>query len=245
VEQAQLELQLKIWKELAISKQVLMRSATDALKLDPNCTQDQFKEALDAAIKKIGESDTNVVLARGHAKEAISAAEKKMAATALALAAAETTAAELLAAQENMAKSMAVERACVTKELQALKALVAEKDKAVKAINTALADTPENIVRKMKALRKEKQDEADARRDVEATVSTLRKDKKQQDQQLTETLEKVGKLTTQYREVHTLATTLHDQLKPTLADASTLPVLPELDAKLLEEIEQASSKIKK
>jgi hypothetical protein len=175
----------------------------------------------------------------------MSAAEKKVAASAVALATAEATAAELLAAQENTARSMAVERASVTKELQALKALVAEKDKAVKAINTALADTPENIVRKMKSLRKEKQDEADARREVEATVNTLRKDKKQQGQQVTETLEKVAKLTTQYREVHALAATLLEQLKPTAADASTLPALPELDTKLLEDIDQASSKVKK
>jgi chromosome segregation ATPase len=245
VEQAQLELQLKIWKELAISKQILMRTATDALKLDQNCTQDQLKEALDAAIKKIGESDSNVITAREQAKQAVAAAEKKMTAATVALATAEATVAELQTAQENTLKQMAGERAAVAKELQTLKDRVAERDKSIKAINTALADTPDNIVRKMKALRKEKQDEADARREVEATVSSLRKDKKQQDQQVAETLEKTVKLTTQYREVHTLCVTLHDQLKTTATDASTLPAVPELDSKLLEEIEQASTKLKK
>lgn len=245
MEQAQLELQLKIWKELAISKQVLMRTATDALKLDPNCTQDQLKEALDAAIKKIAESDSNVVTAREQARQAVAAAEQKMAASARALAAAEAAAADLQAAQENTAKSMAVERASTAKELQTLKAQVAEKDKQVKAINTALADTPENIVRKMKALRKEKQDEADARRDVEATVATLRKEKKQQDEKLNETLEKVARIASQYRDLHALSVKLHDQLKPTVSDESALAAVPELDSKLLEEIEQAGSKLKK
>ena len=245
MEQAQLELQLKIWKELAISKQVLMRTATDALKLDPNCTQDQLKEALDAAIKKIGESDTNVILARGEAKQAISGAERKIAASALAQAAAEAAAAEAQAARENSEKAMAVERTALAKEVQTMKALVADKDKTVKAINTALADTPENIVRKMKSLRKEKQDEADARRDVETTLNTLRKDKKQLDTQVAEIVEKVTKLTGLYRDVHALSVTLHDQLKPTLADASTLAAVPELDSTLLEEIEQAGAKLKK
>src|SRR5262249_44143959 len=117
------------------------------------------------------------------------------------------------------------------------------KDKAIKAINTALADTPENVIRKMKAFKKEKQDEADARRQVEATVATLRKDKKQQDEKTAETVDKSGKLATQYRDLHALVTKLEEQLKA--ADAKDVPAIPELDTKLLEELEQASAKLKK
>ena len=43
----QQDLQLKVWKELAISKQILMRAATEALKLDPECTQEELKDALE------------------------------------------------------------------------------------------------------------------------------------------------------------------------------------------------------
>ena len=49
VSQAQKDIPLKVWKELAISKQILMRMATDVLKLDPECTQDELKEALEGA----------------------------------------------------------------------------------------------------------------------------------------------------------------------------------------------------
>ena len=50
MDQAQLELQLKVWKDLAISKQVLMRTAAIALKLDPDCSQDVLKEALESTV---------------------------------------------------------------------------------------------------------------------------------------------------------------------------------------------------
>ena len=65
VEQAQLELQLKVWKELAISKQMLMRTAAEALKLDPNCSQEELKAALEAALKKVAEADASVVTGAG------------------------------------------------------------------------------------------------------------------------------------------------------------------------------------
>ena len=90
MEQAQLELQLKVWKELAISKQVLMRTATDALKLDPNCSQDELKVALETFIRKISKADAEVVQAREQAKQAIAELEKKLAITERAQSVAES-----------------------------------------------------------------------------------------------------------------------------------------------------------
>lgn len=235
MEQAQLELQLKVWKELAISKQILMRSATDALKLDPNCSQDELKVALDAVIKKIAEADSSVVTAREQAKQAIADMEKKLAAAEKAQAIAQTAAEEIRIAQENANKQMATERANFTKEMAQMKNFVADKDKAMKAINAALADTPENVVKKLKALRKEKQDEADGRRLVEANVATLRKEKREQEEALTKATDKNGKLVTAYTETHALAAQLHEQLKPLVKDEKELPVLPEFDKSLTEE----------
>lgn len=235
MEQAQLELQLKVWKELAISKQILMRSATDALKLDPNCSQDELKVALDAVIKKIAEADSSVAIARQEAKQAIAEMEKKLQVAEKARTMAETTAAEVRAAHENASKQMEIERANFTKEMQQMKSFVAEKDKAMKAINAALADTPENVVKKLKALRKEKQDEADGRRQAESTMGTLRKEKQQADEQLTKANDKNAKLVTAYTDTHALASKLHEQLKPLLQDEKELPTLPELDKSLTEE----------
>lgn len=245
MEQAQLELQLKVWKELAISKQILMRSATDALKLDPNCSQDELKVALDAFIKKIAESDSSVGIAREQAKQAIAEMEKKLAAAEKARTIAEAASEEIRIAQENASKQIATERANFTKEMQQMKVVVAERDKTVKAINAALADTPENVVKKLKALRKEKQDEADGRRQAESTMGTLRKEKGEVEEQLTKSKDRVTKLVTAYTDTHTLATKLHEQLKPLVTDEKDLPTLPELDKTLTEEAAAEPTKGKK
>jgi chromosome segregation ATPase len=226
---------LKVWKELAISKQILMRSATDALKLDPNCSQDELKVALDVVIKKIAEADSSVVTARQEAKQAITDMEKKLQLAEKARTVAETTATEVRAAHDNASRQMEIERTHFTKEMQSMKSFVAEKDKAMKAINAALADTPENVVKKMKALRKEKQDEADGRRQAEGNMATLRKEKQQTDEQLTKANDKSAKLLTAYTDTHQLAGKLHEQLKPLLTDEKDLPALPELDKTLTEE----------
>jgi len=95
----------------------------------------------------------------------------------------------------------------------------------------------------MKALKKEKQDEADARRQLEISFGTLRKEKQDQDKELSELHTNATKLSTQYTELHAVATKLHEQLTTPTADA-TIPTLPELDSKLLEAIEQTKTKPK-
>lgn len=241
MEQADLELQLKVWKELAISKQVLMRNAAEALKLDPDCTQEELKAALEGVTRKVAQAEAGVVDAQQKARLSLGAMEQRLNASVLAQRAAEATVAELRASQENYTKSMAIERASVAQELQKLKERVAEKDKALKAINTALADTPENVLKKMNALKKQKQEEADARRQVEASLATLRREKQQQDKQLATLTENAAKLVTQYRELHAAGTAMHEKLVPLAPDA---PALPELNANLLLNIEDPEAAAK-
>jgi colicin import membrane protein len=237
VDQAQLELQLKVWKDLAISKQILMRTAAIALKLDPDCSQDELKEALESNVKKIAEAEEKVKQVQEEAKQAVSSLEKKLAAVTQSEAAAQAQVGQLQAAQERAAQELTIERANVAKEIQKLKGLLAEKEKQLKAINTALSDTPENVLKKMKLLQKQKQEEADARRQVESALNSLRSEKRKVDQELTQAQEKATKLGARYREIHQLAAKLHEQLKS--ADAKDLPALPELDAKLLgDEVEE-------
>lgn len=245
VNQPELELQLKVWKELAISKQVLMRTATDALKLDPNCTQEQLKEALESVIQKIAKSETHVAQVQAEAKNAIASVEKKLAASEKAQAAAVATIEQLQAAQENTARDIVAERTGTTREIQKLKERVAEQEKAMKAINTALSDTPENVLRKMNVLKKQKQEEAEARRAVESALNTMRADKRKQEQHTTEVLKDSTKLLQSYRDLHAACAAMHEQLKPLVADAKDLPALPELDTKLVESIEQTTAKIEK
>ena len=230
VNQPELELQLKVWKELAISKQMLMRAATDALKLDPNCSQEELKSALEGVLKKIARAETEAADARAQAKSQITAMENKVAASERALAAAQASVAQLQAAQENSAKQMANERAAAAKELQKFKDRVAEQEKQLKAINIALSDTPENVIKKMNVLKKQKQEEADLRREIESSLNALRTEKKQADAKAT-----AGeKLAPVYRDLHAITVTLHERATAALPDAKDLPAVPQLETKLLE-----------
>jgi chromosome segregation ATPase len=240
VNPAEFELQLKVWKDLAISKQMLMRSAAQALKLDPNCSQDELKEALDTTLQRIAESEANVRTAREDARNAIAALEEKLNASVKANNALQAENAELLKFKENTTVQLANERAAAAKEQQKLKDRLAEKEKQLKAINVALADTPENVLKKMNAFKKQKQEEADARREVEASFQTLRKEKQEQDQKLARLTESSAKLVTKHRELHEVAAKLHELAK----EAKDAPAVPMLDEDLLEAIENPDAKPK-
>ena len=240
--QAQQDLQLKVWKELAISKQILMRAATDALKLDPACSEDELKQALEGALKKIAKADTDLFNAKEEATVAIAALEKKLAATEQELAVAHKAVADTKVSLEAATQQIFNQRDAAAMELQKVKDRLAERDKALKAINTALADTPENVLKKMNTLKKQKQEEADSRRQVEAALNTLRTEKKQQDQKLADAVRNSTTLVTRYRDLHELTLKLQEQLQPLVADAKSLPEVPELDATLLEAIEQPTDK---
>jgi chromosome segregation ATPase len=244
VHQVQHDLQLKVWKELAISKQVLMRTAAEALKLDPDCAAEDLKLALESALKKVAEADANVVKAQEQARAAVAEMEKKLADSLKAQAAAEAASALIRAAQEKAAPQLEVERATAAKEIQKLKDGLSEKEKTLKAINTALNDTPESIVKKMKALKKERQDEADSRREIEASLNIVRKEKREQDQLFTGLKESSAKLITVYRGLHAVGVTLHEQLQPLLAKGAELAALPELDTETIESIENPGAKDK-
>ncbi len=235
---AQQDLQLKVWKELAISKQMLMRTATDALKLDPECTQEELKAALEGALAQIAKADTDLFNAKEEAKVAITALEQKLASSEERLAIAQKAAAEAQAAQEDAVQQMANQRAAAARDLQAVKDRLTERDKALKAINTALADTPENVLKKMNTFKKEKQEEADGRRQVESALNTLRTEKRQQDQKTADVMRNGATLVTRYRDLRELSLKLHEQLQPLVEDAKSLPQIPELDTELLEAIEQ-------
>lgn len=240
MDQAQLELQLKVWKELAISKQVLMRGAAEALKLDPNCSHDELKEALEGVLKKIAAAEATVAETREQAKQQVAELEKKLQAAAKAQSTAEAQASELRKNLENMTQAMAVERASTANEIKKLKERVAEREKEIKAINTALSDTPENVLKKMNALKKEKRVEADLRKQEEATANALRADKRKLEQQLAEVKKNATTLVKQYRDLHGTCTKLRE-LAVESKDEKAVPSVPELDEKLLEAIEQDDS----
>lgn len=235
------ELQLKVWKDLAISKQMMIRAATDALKLEPNCTQEEFKQALEAAIKRSIEAEAEVVKAGERSRLAIEAVEQQLADTRKTLKTTEVARDEALAEQQKLQQQIVEERNTVANETKKLKDSLVEKERALKAINSALSDTPENVLKKMKALKKEKMDESDARKQAEEAISTLRKEKQKLEQSVKEmqaAQDNAAQLAANYRELHTLCGTLHEQLKPLVEDAASLTAVPVLDSALLESIEK-------
>src|SRR5690606_13370483 len=126
-----------------------MRGAAEALKLDPNCSHDELKEALEGVLNKLATAEATVAETRDKAKQQVAELDQKLAAAAKAQQKAETQAAELQKSLENTTQAIAVERASTANELKKLKQGLAEKEKEIKAINTALSDTPENVLKKM------------------------------------------------------------------------------------------------
>lgn len=245
MDQAEFELQLKVWKDLAISNQVLIKTATDALGLDPDCSRDKLKTELELGIKKIIQAEASVGNAQEQAALAIAVMEKKMAQSEKAKNIAEAQTAGMLSAKQDAEQAMIVERDAHFKTMKSINAQLAEKDRQLKSINKALADTPENVVKKLKTLKKQKLDETAARKAVEGEAATLRKEKRNQEKRIADlqgTLEGSAKLVTQYRELHALCKTLHDQLKPLVEKKSDLPALTKLDDKWLKSIEKAAEK---
>ncbi len=220
-----------------------MRTASDALGLDPDCSAEELKEKMDAAIKKAIEAEADISEAQEHARTAIAVMEKKMAASEKAVSVSE---AAKKAAEESLAtyeQQMATERAAHFNEMKKIKAQLVEKDKALKAINKALADTPENVIKKLKTLKKQKDEEAASRKVVTAEATTLRKEKRTLDKRIAEmkaVLEESAKQVEKYRELHGVCETLHQQLKPLVKDESELPAVPKLDDKTLEKITKAA-----
>jgi chromosome segregation ATPase len=133
---------------------------------------------------------------------------------------------------------MANQRAAAATALQQVKDRLIERETSLKAITAALADTPANVLKKMNALKKQKREDADARRQVESALNTLRTEKRQQDQRLADALRNSATLVTHYRDLHALSLNLREQLQALAADAKGLPEVPELDTKLLEAVEQ-------
>lgn len=243
MDQAEFELQLKVWKDLAISKQVLMRAATDALGLDPDCGTVELKAALDVAIKKVIEADGNVKEAREQASTAVGVMEKKIKVADRTVALAEAEMAKTKDAHDNAIREIVAERAAHINEMAKGKENVIKTEEALKEIKRALADTPENVLKKMKTLKKQKADESAARKAVEASVATLRKEKRELEQKTAEAkaaLESSVKLVTAHRELHEFCESMREQLKPLVEDAKTLLGVPALDDSTLEAIEKAA-----
>jgi chromosome segregation ATPase len=168
---------LKVWKDLAISKQILMGAATDALGLDAECSTDELKKALNEAIKRARDADINIQETRSQAEQQVSEFRERAESAERARAEAEEKVAAADEARAQAERQLAIGKADNAEALKKARAEVAEKQKELKAISKALADTPENVVRKLKTLKKQKMDEAKLRTQAETRLQKMRKEK--------------------------------------------------------------------
>jgi colicin import membrane protein len=236
-------LELKVWKDLAVSNQILMRAASNALGLSPDCTSSQLEIALHAAIKRGAEADASISKSQTKFKTAISAIEIELGDTKRAL----TTAEEKIVVEETgrleAEHRVTAARDANTKELKKATQELAKSQKTIKAINTSLADTPENVVKKLKKLKKEKFDEATSRKRAEDETRALKKTKKKLEKTIEEhksSIENSTKLAEKYRQLYEVCKSQREQLESLVEDKDGLVELPKLDEHLLEIVEKAA-----
>lgn len=239
------DIQLQVWKDLAISKQILMGAAADALGLDSECSTAELKAALDAAIKRAREADISIVETREKAeqqvaemkqqlKQAMQARDEAVARVEIAEQARESAEHQLMAGKSDNAEA-----------LKKARAEVADKQNKLKAISKSLADTPENVVKKLKTLKKQKMDEAKLRAQAEAKNQSLRKDKTKLEAKLDAqktTLENSAALVDQLRELHKLCKQANKTIKKLSDNKDDLLQVPKLDEDALQALEQVKAK---
>jgi len=248
VDRAELELQLEVWKDLAISKQMLIGAAAEALGIKSDCSMGDIKDAFEKATKRANEADAAIAKAKEDADSLVAEMQTKVKQSDIAHSKAMD---DSEAAHE--AKLAAEHRVNAGREansdaLRKAKQEIADKDKSLKQIKKILHDSPENVIKKLKALKKEKMDEGNLRKKAEEDARKQRKDKQKAEQEfkdLEASLEQATKLVENIKELKKFSESQYDQLKELVKDKSSLEKTPALDEDLMESIEALASKDEK
>jgi colicin import membrane protein len=227
------EIQLKAWKNLAISKQMLMTAATEALGLDPECSTEELRSAL-----------TNVVHMREQADKELAEMKARVDSSDNASVEAEAQLAVATEARETADRKLAIAKQENADAISKAKAEVADKQNKLKAISVALSDTPENVVKKLKTLKKQKHDEAKLKSQIESQVTNLRKQKASLENEIEQQkaqLEETAPLVERVQELHGLCVAANETIRSVSEDEKDLIQVPELDEELLESLSKAAS----
>jgi len=244
VNQTDNDIQLQVWKDLAISKQILMGAAADALGLDAECSTDELKTAMNKAILQAKNADITIIETREQTEKEISRMEAQVASSEQAM----NYALELVAGAEAVRKTaeskLVTGRAENAEALKKIRAEVTDKQNKLKAISKSLADTPENVIKKLKTLKKQKMDEAKLRTQTESKLQSIRKQKTKLEDELENSkalMAQSAPLIAQLKELHVIAKKQRKKLKSLSDNKKDLVAIPKLDEELLEKIEKAIS----
>ncbi len=240
--QTDVEVQLKVWKDLAISKQILMAAATDALGLDAKCSTEELSSALTTCIKRASEADANVASMREKTDKELSEIKALLKLRDKEVDELKERLAETTEGKESAERRVEIGRSENAEALKKAKAEVAEEQAKAKAISKALADTPENVIKKLKTLKKQKVDEAKMRQQVETKLQSTRKEKTKLEQEVEEQktkLDEVAPLVSQLREFYELCKQANKKIGALSEDSADLLDIPDLDEDLLKSLSNA------
>ena len=240
--QNDIDIQLQVWKDLAISKQILMGAAADALGLDAAYTTDELKTAMKQAIQRAKDADITIVTIREQAENEITEIKQQAAASNQARLEAEEKFAAALKVRESAEKQLGAGRAENAAALKKVRAEVTDKQNKLKAISKALADTPENVVKKLKTLKKLKLEESRLRTQSETRLQSTRKDVAKLEakiKSLKSLSEQSLPLIAQLRELHSICKKQNKKIKSAGDDKKSAIKIPKLDEELLENLEKA------
>jgi colicin import membrane protein len=234
--------QLQVWKDLAISKQILMGAAADALGLDSECSTDELKTALTQAIQRARDADIQIQETLSNSEQQVTEFKRRTEIAEQARSEAEAKVEESINARAQAERQLTNGKADNAEALKKARAEVTDKQNKLKAISKALADTPENVVRKLKTLKKQKMDEAKLRGQAESRLQSMRKEKSKLEAKL-ETqkpaLENAATLLEQIKAMHETCLQAESTIK-TLSDKKKDQLkLPPFDEAAFAALEQA------
>lgn len=236
------DVQLKVWKDLAISKQILMGAAANALGLDAECSTTELKAALDQAIERARDADIKIQEIRSQAEQQVNEYKQRAEAAEQATSEAEDKVEAALKAREQAERQLASGKADNAEALKKARVEVTDKQNKLKAISKSLADTPENVVRKLKTLKKQKMEEARLCAQAESRLQSMRKEKSQLEADLEtkkSTLKSAATLLEQAKSLHQACLEAETTIKQLSDKKKDQLKIPNFDQAALEELEKA------
>lgn len=228
---------IDVWKELAISKQMLIRTATDALGLDPECSEEDFKAALEKGLQEIAAADKKVAEAKVEIQATIDDLTDRLEQTQKLLKARDESLNQANAEIEKLKGVIEADRKVSADEIKKLKGQVDEKAKALKAVNTILGDTPQNMAKKIKTLNKKKHEDTTAKKRIDDELKNVKKERTEKTKKADAKEAQAKTILTGYKALQTYCDEQYDKLKELVENEKDLKAPPKLDEDLYADLE--------
>jgi len=231
---------IDVWKEIAIGKQMLIRVATDALGLDPECSEAEFKVALDASLKEVADADVKVAKAKVAIQDAMDDLTARLEKSEKSLKSTDEMLTAASAEIEKLKGVIEADRKLAESDSKKLKDQVDEKSKALKAINTLLGDTPQNVAKKIKTLNKKKHEDTTAKKRIDDELKNVKKERTEKIKKAEAKEAQAKTILNGYKALQTYCDSQYDKLKELMEDDKMLIAPPKLNEDVYSDLESGS-----